>query len=192
MLDWLTQLRSRKTQAIDDQQRLIERGQRRSQLCIQQLHDGHTFILDTVQRTTLETLLLQIASEVVAGHPEYPNAYLHRVVSYHIEAALAYVNTYVDDPWQGYLWDAHGHHRVVRLLPAQPELPSGFYLTQVRWQLHLKDIVESDYRVTDALLVTITPHSLEVNAHGIQPLDCVTVQHALVRGIEHPSKINVY
>ncbi len=192
MSDWLNPLRSQKAQAIHDHQRLVERGQRRQERYAEQLPGGHSMILNAMRNTEIEPLLLQLATQVVAGHPRYPNAYLHRTVDYGIEEELAYVKTYVDDPWQGYLWDAHGQYQIVRPLPAAPELPRGFYLTKIRWHFHLYDILKSDYRVTHAVLTMLTPHGLEINAHGVRPLTHPAVQRALVQGIEHPWKIEVY
>ncbi len=192
MSDWLNPLRSQKAQAVDDHQHFVERGQRRKERHAEQLHDDHSMILNAVRNTEIETLLLQLAAQVVTGHPRYPNAYLHRTVDYGIEEELAYVKAYVDDPWQGYLWDAHGQRPIVRVLPAAPELPRGFYLTKICWHFHLFDSLASNYRVTHAVLTTLTPHGLEINAHGVRPLTHPAVQRALVQGIEHPWKIEMY
>ena len=192
MSDWLRQLHTLKAQAVQERQQLLTRGQCCGQLHALQLHEGHVAILTVLQRTAFEDQLLEIACEIVAEHPEYPNAYVQRAVSYGIEETLAYVNIYVDDPWQGYLWDARGRHPLSPRLPACLTLPRGFYLSQIHWHFHLKDILEPTYRVTYALLATLTPCDLEVNAHPVQPLTYTTVQQTIARGIENPWKTNVY
>lgn len=190
MSDWLNLLRTHKAQAIDEQRHAIERSQRRKERQANKLRAEHAALLSVLRETAIETLLLQLAEQAVAGHPRYPTAYVHRTVEYGIEAELAYVDAFVNDPWQGYLWDACGAQKTVKLLPAQLELPRGFFLSKIRWHFHLYDMHASDYRIPHAMIAILTPQGLSINAHGVHPLNSAAAQRALVAGLKHPWKSN--
>ena len=189
MFDWLSLPFTHKVQAIDEQRRLIERSQSRRQHQAEQLHAGHIQILDAVQTTGVETLLRQLAETVIVHHPRYPTAHLHRKIEYQIEPELAYVDAFVNDPWQGCLWDARGPSKTIQLLPARPSLPRGFFITQVNWHFHLFEKLELDYRVAHVLIAIQTRQQLLINDHAVQPLDQAATQRALVKALNHPQTV---
>ncbi len=189
MLDWLNLPFTHKVQAIDEQRRLIEHSHSRRQHQAERLHAGHIQILDAVQTTGVETLLRQLADTAIAGHPRYPTAYLLRKIEYQIERDAAYVDDFVNDPWQGCLWDARGRSKTIQPLPAQPSLPRGFFITQVNWHFHLFEKIELDYRVAHVLIATQTQQHLLINEHAVQPLNQAAIQRALVKALDNPQTI---
>ncbi len=189
MPDWLNLLRAHKAQAIDEQQQSIKRSQHRQQREANKLPSGQAQLLATLQATAVETLLLQLAEHIVAGHPLYSTAYLQRKVEYSTSAELAYVDTFVNDPWQGRLWDARGQRSTVRL-PAQPHLPRGFFLAKIKWHFHLCEKRVLDYRIACLIVAELQPRQLTINGHDVHPLSCAAAQHALAHSLEHPWEIN--
>jgi hypothetical protein len=193
MSDWLSDLRKTKQRAIETQKNRVLQEKREEQTRLKELRAGQDTITSILRETQIEKLLLQLAHEVVAGHPGFQYASLSRRVDYYIREDIPPQNKYEHEPYKsGYLWWASPpRHRTLsdkQVTPLPRDLPTrdGYFLTLVSWDLILYESGDYEY----FLHANVTANGLAINAESVHPHTLENVQMCLAKGFENPGRMD--
>lgn len=183
MSNWLDKLKQDKERAIEvakSQQIQLEKERQEK---FEETVRAHNSIIALLRVVQVEKLLLQLVNDVIADHPQYPTAYLHRHLYYAKGKGMFSPRAPEDKRYASdYLWPK----KEAWPLPDELEFPNGFYITEVSWYLSLYSRTESHYEYDYFLRVSITANGLKINKKTVFPITSENVETAIAMGIENP------